>query len=91
MVLNQEIATRKKTEGRSKSADFTLKDHYLQELQLAPGIIDLLGKATLVDDHVQSASDYSYQSADRYSGDHFRIVGDAGGKQAISFIGYALY
>lgn len=78
VVLNQEIATRKKAEGRSKSAEFTLKDHYLQELQLAPGIIDLLGKATLVDDHVQSASDYSYQSADRYSGDHFRIVGDAG-------------
>ncbi|KAH6904966.1 hypothetical protein BKA70DRAFT_1373310 [Coprinopsis sp. MPI-PUGE-AT-0042] len=77
VVLNQEIATRKKTEGRAKSAEFTLKDHYLQELQLAPGIIDLLGKATLVDGHVQSASDYSYQS-DRYSGDHFRLVGDAG-------------
>jgi flavin-dependent dehydrogenase len=75
--MNQDIATKKKSGRRAKNADFTLKDHYLEQLRLAPGVLDLLGNGTLVDGNIKSAGDYSY-SSDRYSGENFRIVGDAG-------------
>ena len=75
--MNQDIATKKKSGSRAKNADFTLKDHYLEQLRLAPGVLDLLGNGTLVDGNIKSAGDYSY-SSDRYSGENFRIVGDAG-------------
>ena len=60
---------------------------YLETLELAPGLKKLLGGGELINhigtdnDHpklVHSASDYSY-SADRYSGEGWRIIGDAGG------------
>lgn len=75
--MHQDIATKKKAKSRAKNPDFTLKDHYLEQLRLAPGAIDLLGKGTLVDGNIKSAGDYSY-SPERYSGENFRIVGDAG-------------
>ncbi|KAG2002536.1 hypothetical protein CC2G_004719 [Coprinopsis cinerea AmutBmut pab1-1] len=77
VVMDQEISIKKKAEGRAKNSNFTLKDHYLEQLELAPGVKDLLGNGTLTDEPVRSASDYSY-SPDRFSGDHFRLVGDAG-------------
>ncbi|TEB26483.1 FAD/NAD(P)-binding domain-containing protein [Coprinellus micaceus] len=77
VVMNQDIATKKKSGRRAKNADFTLKDHYLEQLRLAPGVLDLLGNGALVDGNIKSAGDYSY-SSDRYSGENFRIVGDAG-------------
>jgi len=60
---------------------------YLDTLELAPGLKKLLGDGRLVDhlgsggdnkSLVHTASDYSY-SADRYGGDGWRVVGDAGG------------
>ena len=60
---------------------------YLDTLELAPGLKGLLGDGKLVDhlgsgsdnkSLVHTASDYSY-SADRYGGDGWRVVGDAGG------------
>ncbi|KZT50408.1 FAD/NAD(P)-binding domain-containing protein [Calocera cornea HHB12733] len=57
------------------------KDHYLLQMKLCPGLMDLVGDAELVDDgknsSVRSASDYSYTSTN-YAGDHYRLVGDAG-------------
>ncbi|KAF9652074.1 FAD/NAD(P)-binding domain-containing protein [Thelephora ganbajun] len=59
---------------------------YLETLELAPGLKKLLGDGKLVDhlgtnEHTQSlvhtASDYSY-SADRYAGEGWRVIGDAG-------------
>ncbi|TFK18107.1 FAD/NAD(P)-binding domain-containing protein [Coprinopsis marcescibilis] len=76
VVMDQVISTKKKSDARAANQEASLKDHYLEQLFLAPGIKDLLGAGTLVGD-VKSASDYSY-SPDRYSGDHYRLVGDAG-------------
>lgn len=63
---------------------------YQALLPLAPNLIRLVGRGTLVSKAssdgsqssaealVRSAADFSY-SAPRYAGDSFRIVGDAGG------------
>jgi hypothetical protein len=51
--------------------------HYLAQLDLAPGVICLLGTAKLTG-KVKPAGDYSY-SASQYAGPHYRIIGDAGG------------
>ena len=73
-------AERKAAAKRAHGVAPSLKQHYLECLQLSPGLIALLGDATFVEDGphpaVQSASDFSY-SAPAYSGDHFRLVGDA--------------
>ncbi|RXW20299.1 hypothetical protein EST38_g5554 [Candolleomyces aberdarensis] len=77
IVMDQSISTAKKTAARAKNSASTLKDHYMEQLQFLPGVKDLIGNGTLLDGNVRSAGDYSY-SPDRYSGDHFRLVGDAG-------------
>lgn len=64
----------------------TVSQHYLDCLQLSPGLMDLLGEATLVEQGpysvVQSASDFSY-NAPTYSGEHYRLVGDAAGERIL--------
>ena len=66
---------------------------YLCDLSLAPGVIELLERSTLitkVDDEgipeptVRSASDFSY-SAEHYAGKNYRIVGDAGCEPPYAF------
>ena len=61
---------------------------YLETLELAPCLKKLLGDGKLVDHLgstngspalVHTASDYSY-SADKYAGDGWRVIGDAGGR-----------
>lgn len=78
IVLHQETSNAKKAAGRDASANgsHSLRDHYLDQLRYLPGLKALLGTASLAGGVVKSASDYSY-SADRYAGDHFRIIGDA--------------
>ena len=60
---------------------------YLETLELAPGLKKLLGDGKLTDHPasdaknpslVHTASDYSY-SSDRYAGNGWRVIGDAGG------------
>jgi flavine halogenase len=86
--MNSPISVSKKAAGRAKSDDckYSLKSHYLDQLQFVPGLKDLLDGATLKDDgedfFVRSASDFSY-AADQYAGDHFRLVGDAAGVSAL--------
>lgn len=80
-MLHQETSNAKKAAGRDASANgsHSLRDHYLDQLRYLPGLKALLGTASLAGGVVKSASDYSY-SADRYAGDHFRIIGDASGE-----------
>ncbi|TCD66634.1 hypothetical protein EIP91_001101 [Steccherinum ochraceum] len=63
-------------ERKAAKPSKSLKDIYLNQMQSAPGVIELLEKATLVSE-IKSASDYSY-SATSYAGNHYRIAGDAG-------------
>jgi flavin-dependent dehydrogenase len=79
--MDQNISNEKKAAGRAAAADgnHSLKDHYLEQLKLVPNLRNLLGGASLKDTLVKSASDYSY-SADRYAGDHYRLIGDAAGQ-----------
>lgn len=54
-------------------------DRYLSNLSLAPGVVKLItSSGKLTPGSVKSASDFSY-AANRYGGDGYRIIGDAGG------------
>lgn len=67
---------------RERLPKASLQDHYLEQLKLVPGLMGLLSTAQIVESTgVKSASDYSYNSP-VHSGDHFRIIGDAGGDGA---------
>jgi len=83
--MDSAISSQKKTEGRKKSdaGVYSLKEYYLDQFQFVPGVRNLLDGATMKEDdeyyHVQSASDFSY-AADKYAGDHYRIIGDASGE-----------
>ncbi|KAF7351841.1 hypothetical protein MVEN_01145200 [Mycena venus] len=73
VVLKEEASRVKKS--ALKGSDIS-KTHYLNQLNLAPGVLRLLGSATLTGD-IKSAGDYSY-SAGSYAGPNYRIAGDAG-------------
>ncbi|KAG2104374.1 putative halogenase [Suillus discolor] len=84
IVMDQESSNRKKKASRAASggSGSNLLAHYKQELlSNAPGVLKLMGNATLRNDGtpmaVKSASDFSY-SAPSYAGDHYRLAGDAG-------------
>lgn len=75
VVMHQTISDRKKRERPNGSP--SLQEHYLEQLEFLPGVQGLIGeKGTLVKGSIRGSQDYSY-SAPRYSGDHFRIIGDA--------------
>jgi hypothetical protein len=86
VVMNEEASKQRKQATKRENGGVapTPKQHYLHCLQLSPGLIKLLGDAKLCEDGpypvVQSASDYSY-NAPTYSGDHYRLIGDAAGKR----------
>ncbi|KAJ6454342.1 putative halogenase [Mycena sanguinolenta] len=60
---------------RAMKGDTSLTAHYHEQLQLAPGLVRILGEGKLVSD-IKSAGDYSY-SATAYAGPNYRLVGDA--------------
>ncbi|KAF9451401.1 FAD/NAD(P)-binding domain-containing protein [Macrolepiota fuliginosa MF-IS2] len=82
IVMDSSISAKKKADGRkaSPTGEHTLKDHYLEQMKFVPSMRKLLEGATLKEDghsyQVRSAADFSY-AADKYAGDHYRIVGDA--------------
>ncbi|KAK7055108.1 hypothetical protein R3P38DRAFT_2845154 [Favolaschia claudopus] len=86
IVMDIQTSAAKKAAGSAAKAGsggtYTLQDHYLDQFVFVPRLKKLLGGAELVIDTsgqnatVKSASDYSY-TASAYSGDHFRLVGDA--------------
>ncbi|KAF5319249.1 hypothetical protein D9619_008329 [Psilocybe cf. subviscida] len=79
-VMDKTTSIKKKGKLRDEKLDeYSLKAHYLDQMQFTPGLRELLKNATLkedIDEPVKSASDYSY-SASSYAGDYYRLVGDA--------------
>lgn len=74
LVINQEIATRKKKQMGSPGG----KGFYIEMLKVVPRILGpMLKDATLISEEIKSASDWSY-SASSYASYNTRIVGDAG-------------
>ena len=84
--MDQDISTNKKRAGRNAAGvrGYSLQDHYLEELQRAPGVMKLIGEGRLRNkdnpEGVKAASDFSY-AAPSYAGPRYRIAGDAGGAQ----------
>jgi len=77
VVMHINAANAKKAIPKADGQKPTLTEHYLDQLQYLPGVRDLIGeKGTFIPGSTKSAADYSY-SASSYSGDHFRIIGDA--------------
>lgn len=92
MSEDSSISKKKAMNTTHPTSNSVLKDHYVDQIRHAPGLQKLLGNARLLEleeegGGVKSASDYSY-SATSYGGDHFRIVGDAGGKHIILLRSY---
>lgn len=78
--MNQKSHTdRTKQQVATGDGSSTMTSRYLENILLAPGLVDLIGEGKMVDGSVKSASDFSY-SAPKYAGERYRIVGDAGGK-----------
>ncbi|PYH92274.1 hypothetical protein BO71DRAFT_442594 [Aspergillus ellipticus CBS 707.79] len=72
VVMNQEMATEKKKSSTATSS----REFYLESVDGARGIAQLLKSATL-DSQIKQASDWSY-NASWYGSPYLRIVGDAG-------------
>lgn len=77
-VMDEKSRTEKR---RAMREACSLKEFFIEQIQFVPGVSKLLANAHPVSE-VQSASDYSYSAASYY-GDHYRIVGDAGGTGAL--------
>ncbi|KAG9220643.1 hypothetical protein CCMSSC00406_0003742 [Pleurotus cornucopiae] len=78
IVMNQKSHTdRTKQQVATGDGSSTMTSRYLENILLAPGLVDLIGEGKMVDGSVKSASDFSY-SAPKYAGERYRIVGDAG-------------
>ncbi|KAF7358097.1 FAD/NAD(P)-binding domain-containing protein [Mycena venus] len=76
-VMHQSASNAKKAIARPDGTKPSLTEHYLDQFQFVPGVRDLVGKTgCMIPGSTKSAADYSYW-ASRYSGDHFRIIGDA--------------
>jgi flavin-dependent dehydrogenase len=59
-----------------KSRDKPLKDFFADTIAMAPGLLERLKGATLVDDKVYATGNYTYRST-RCSGERFLMLGDA--------------
>ncbi|THG96141.1 hypothetical protein EW026_g5637 [Hermanssonia centrifuga] len=81
VVMDKDIASRKKKPYTVEGQDERLHAFYMDELQRAPGVIKLLGEGALQsrpgEKVIKTTGDFSY-SAGKYAGDHYRIAGDAG-------------
>ncbi|PBK80868.1 FAD/NAD(P)-binding domain-containing protein [Armillaria gallica] len=81
IVTDQASSTARRALSARNGMHYSSKADYLAQLKLAPMVSGkFLCKATLQGENsptcIRSASDFSY-AADRYSGDHFRLIGDA--------------
>jgi flavin-dependent dehydrogenase len=62
---------------KKKASELGLEEYYLSQAVLAPQVKELMGeKGEYVKGSVKQTADFSYH-ANTYSGDHFRIAGDA--------------
>ncbi|KAF5355373.1 hypothetical protein D9757_013347 [Collybiopsis confluens] len=77
VVMHQDVSNKKKSALSASGEKMSLTEHYLDQLQYAPGISGLLrDTAKMVPGSIKIASDYSYYSPE-CAGDHFRVIGDA--------------
>lgn len=77
IVMHITSSTTKKSKLKANGEKPSLTEHYLDQLQLVPGVKALIGEeGYMLPGGAKSASDYSY-FAEKYSGDHFRLIGDA--------------
>ncbi|SJL13065.1 uncharacterized protein ARMOST_16502 [Armillaria ostoyae] len=81
IMTDQASSTVRKALFAKDGMHHSSKTDYLAQLKLVPTVSGkFLCKATLRGENsptcIRSASDFSY-AADRYSGDHFRLIGDA--------------
>lgn len=83
--MHSDASKAKKDILTSEGQKPTLTEHYLDQLKFLPGVRALMGDTgKFIPGSTKSASDYSY-FATRYSGDHFRIIGDAGSASSFHF------
>lgn len=62
---------------KKKTGPSGLEEHYLAQVKMVPTIQELIGeKGEYIQGTVRQTTDYSYH-ARAYSGDHYRLVGDA--------------
>ncbi|KZV76668.1 FAD/NAD-binding domain-containing protein [Peniophora sp. CONT] len=72
VVQHEQTSVEKKTAGPSG-----LEKHYLAQVKMVPGIQELIGgTGEFIRGSVRQTTDYSYH-ARAYSGNHYRLVGDA--------------
>ena len=81
--MEKDTASEKRKQYDTGDHSEKFQKFYLDELKRAPGLLKLLGEGKLRvtegEAPVKTTSDFSY-AAREYAGDHFRIVGDAGGR-----------
>lgn len=78
VVMHSDASKAKKDILTPEGQKPTLTEHYLDQLKFLPGVRALIGDTgKFIPGSTKSASDYSY-FATHYSGDHLRIIGDAG-------------
>ena len=85
IVMDKDIMADKRKRYTTDDYEEKNRQMYSEEMKRAPGLIKLLGDAQLLVSEgispVKTTSDFSYAARD-YAGDHFRIAGDAGGKNS---------
>jgi len=76
--MHESSANEKRAKLNAEGKTQTLTEHYLDQLKLAPGVKEhIIGdNGHMIPGSTRSGADSSYW-ASRYSGDHFRIIGDA--------------
>lgn len=75
--MHHTASTEKKKKLNAEGKTPGLTEHYHDQFQFVPGIRELIGtEGKFIPGSTKNASDYSY-FAQHYSGDHFRIIGDA--------------
>ncbi|EPQ59058.1 FAD/NAD P-binding domain-containing protein [Gloeophyllum trabeum ATCC 11539] len=76
VVLIETVYKDKKARWQESHGEFEASAFYEKQVELAPGLLKILGDARLKSD-IKTAGDYSY-FCDTHAGPGFRIIGDAG-------------
>ncbi|KAF5375807.1 hypothetical protein D9757_011192 [Collybiopsis confluens] len=75
-VTHQSTFTERRAQTKPDGAKYSITEHYNNQFQWAPHVTEFVSGGEMIAGTTHSASDYSYW-AKGYSGDHYRLVGDA--------------
>ncbi|KAF5387396.1 hypothetical protein D9757_005783 [Collybiopsis confluens] len=75
-VTHQSTFTERRAQTKPDGAKYSITEHYNNQFQWAPHVTEFVSGGQMIPGTTHSASDYSYW-AKGYSGDHYRLVGDA--------------